>query len=253
MPIITDQVFIQVTEADIAGYEDNCRALLPNIMRSPLNVDCCTLSNVVLSGVQTIDGVSGTAGVTTVLVRAQTDPRENGPYTMQSGAWTRITAQAQLTGQPWLPSSPDCGFRSTYFVNRGAQNGARYFWVTTFDIVRYGTTPIEIEQLGTTLFAWHLQIAEREIATDLDRPEKPIKLSYLADKSQLREAKIFKTLEILFRQAATNSQDGAPDRHERLSKVYAGKYTHEMATTTLRTVDQARLRGGAKSKRIVRG
>lgn len=55
-----------------------------------------SVSNITLSGIQTIDGVSGTAGVTIVLCTAQTTGSQNGPWIMQSGAWTRPS---------WYPSA----------------------------------------------------------------------------------------------------------------------------------------------------
>lgn len=48
-------------------------------------------SNLTLSGAQTIDSVAGTTGQTIVLCTAQTTGSENGPWIMQTGAWTRPT------------------------------------------------------------------------------------------------------------------------------------------------------------------
>lgn len=52
-------------------------------------------TNLTLSGAQTIDGVAGTAGTTIVLATAQTTGSQNGPWIMQTGAWTRPS---------WYPS-----------------------------------------------------------------------------------------------------------------------------------------------------
>lgn len=49
-----------------------------------------TTANITLSGLQTIDGVSVSAG-DRVLVRAQTSAVDNGIYTAASGSWTRAT------------------------------------------------------------------------------------------------------------------------------------------------------------------
>lgn len=47
-----------------------------------------TTANVALTGTQTIDGVAGSAG-DIVFVRTNTDPAENGLWTMAAGAWAR--------------------------------------------------------------------------------------------------------------------------------------------------------------------
>ncbi len=49
-----------------------------------------TTANIALSGLQTIDGVSVTAG-RRVLVKNQTAPAQNGVYVAASGAWARAT------------------------------------------------------------------------------------------------------------------------------------------------------------------
>lgn len=51
-------------------------------------VEIATLSNIVLSGLQVIDGMSLTAG-DLVLVKNQTNPKENGVYTAVTGVWYR--------------------------------------------------------------------------------------------------------------------------------------------------------------------
>jgi hypothetical protein len=53
------------------------------------SVGLVAVANLVLSGAQTIDGVAGTAGTTLVLATAQTTASQNGPWIMQTGAWTR--------------------------------------------------------------------------------------------------------------------------------------------------------------------
>ena len=51
---------------------------------------CGTTANITLSGLQTIDGVSVTAGIR-VLVKNQTNAAQNGIYLTSAGAWTRTT------------------------------------------------------------------------------------------------------------------------------------------------------------------
>lgn len=57
-------------------------------IKSPVVV--ATTANITLSGEQTINTVAVVAG-NRVLVRAQTDPLENGIYNASAGAWTRST------------------------------------------------------------------------------------------------------------------------------------------------------------------
>jgi hypothetical protein len=54
------------------------------------SVHVATTGNITLSGLQTIDGISVTAGMR-VLVKDQTDQKENGIYDAASGAWSRST------------------------------------------------------------------------------------------------------------------------------------------------------------------
>ena len=51
-------------------------------------VEVATIANITLSGTQTIDNVSVLAG-DRVLVRAQTDQKQNGVYVVSAGAWSR--------------------------------------------------------------------------------------------------------------------------------------------------------------------
>ncbi len=51
--------------------------------------DTVTTANITLSGLQTIDGVTGADGVR-VLVNAQTTTTQNGGYLMRSGSWDRV-------------------------------------------------------------------------------------------------------------------------------------------------------------------
>lgn len=61
----------------------------------PKYVDCefSFTTNVVLSGIQTGDGIAGGASVT-VMCLGQTDPAENGPWVQAAGAWSRPTGFA---------------------------------------------------------------------------------------------------------------------------------------------------------------
>jgi len=108
------------------------------------SVVAATTENVTLSGTQTVDGVALTAG-DRVLVRAQTDPAENGIYEVDSGSWTRTTdandgvkvttgmtvpveSGDTLGGTIWLLTSPnpiDLDTTELVFVQIGAA-GATY-------------------------------------------------------------------------------------------------------------------------------
>jgi hypothetical protein len=65
-------------------------AVLSQSQRMVAPVLVATTANITLSGLQTIDGVSVTAG-RRVLVKNQTTPTQNGVYIAASGAWARAT------------------------------------------------------------------------------------------------------------------------------------------------------------------
>lgn len=79
------------------------------------SLDLATTGNITLSGEQTIDGTL--TSNSEVLVRAQTDESENGPYVSAAGAWIRMSAfdtGAELFGQ-------------SFFINDGStQEGLTY-------------------------------------------------------------------------------------------------------------------------------
>lgn len=94
-------------------------------------------SNVTLSGAQTIDGVAGTAGTTIVLATAQTSGAENGPWIMQSGAWSRPT---------WYPSGGTA--QAFQFITTFIRLGNTYSG-TTWRITSSGAVTID-----TTSTTW---------------------------------------------------------------------------------------------------
>jgi hypothetical protein len=73
---------------DIANKQYVDYALLGISWKAPAKA--ATTTNITLSGPQTIDTVSVVAG-DTVLVKDQTNPAQNGIYTVQTGAWTYAT------------------------------------------------------------------------------------------------------------------------------------------------------------------
>jgi hypothetical protein len=95
-------------------------------------VDVATTANITLSGTQTIDGVSVTAGMR-VLVKNQSAGAENGIYVCAAGAWSR---SADMNAAAEFPSA--------YIpVNQGTVN-ADSQWKCTNDVVVVGTTAIVI-------------------------------------------------------------------------------------------------------------
>lgn len=97
------------------------------------SVLAATTANITLSGAQTIDGVSVTAGAR-VLVKNQTAPAENGIYDAASSAWSRA---ADMNAWTEIPGA-------FAFVEQGTANGYTG-WVCT---ANQGGT------LGTTAIPW---------------------------------------------------------------------------------------------------
>lgn len=88
-----------------------------------------------LSGVQTIDGVSGVANTTLVLVATPTANAAAGPWVMQTGAWTRPA---------WFPSGGTT--QAFQFASERVRLGAVYagsLWdITTAGNITIDTTPM---------------------------------------------------------------------------------------------------------------
>lgn len=91
-----------------------------------------TTGPIVLNGLQSIDGLPLAEG-DRVLVRAQSDARENGIYTVSAGNWIR-TADAARNG--------DLFEGSRVFVNHGTVYAGRDFSLTTDDAIVVGTTAL---------------------------------------------------------------------------------------------------------------
>lgn len=109
------------------------------------SVRAATGSNITLSGVQTIDGVSVAAG-DRVLVKSQSAGADNGIYTVVSGgAWTRA-ADFSATGGPGGASSATAG--ATVFVSEGTTYGNTSWTCTTDDPITLGTTPLSFSQIA---------------------------------------------------------------------------------------------------------
>lgn len=93
-------------------------------------VAVATTANIALSGEQTIDGVL--TSTSRVLVRAQTDPAENGIYVSAAGAWARSTDM----------DVPGKVGNTAVFVS-GGSTGAAKIWITYSEVTTLGTDGID--------------------------------------------------------------------------------------------------------------
>jgi lysophospholipase L1-like esterase len=97
-------------------------------------------SNVTLSGTQTIDDASVTAGKV-VLCTAQTAPAENGPWTCAASAWSRPS---------WFDAAADAQGGAVFPVVAGATYAGSLWMLTspTSGTITPGTTALTFEQAG---------------------------------------------------------------------------------------------------------
>lgn len=118
------------------------------------DVRVATTGNIVLSGAQTIDGIALAAG-NRVLVKNQTAGKENGIYTVASGAWTR-TADANSTAKLAAGIS--------VYVEEGAANGKTQWQMTNTGAVTLDTTAITFEKTGGAASATDAVIGSRTVS-----------------------------------------------------------------------------------------
>lgn len=103
-------------------------------------VVAATTANITLSGLLTIDGITLIAG-DRVLVKDQTEAKENGIYVAASSGWTRAL---DMDGSPTYEVKGGC----FTFVQKGTDN-ADSGWVVTSDGIRtVGTDTIEWTQFS---------------------------------------------------------------------------------------------------------
>lgn len=95
-------------------------------------------SNITLSGTQTIDGVSLSAG-DRVLIKDQTTASANGIYVVAAGAWSRSTdadASSEVTSGMMV------------YVSEGTTNGTSQWVLQTPDPITLGTTSLTFVQFN---------------------------------------------------------------------------------------------------------
>lgn len=103
--------------------------------KDPVRV--ATTGNITLSGLQTLDGVSVTAGQR-VLVKNQTSAQANGIYVAASGAWTRagdFDAASEVVG-------------ATVYVAAGTVAGGSQWHMGSAGPITVGTTPMAWTQVA---------------------------------------------------------------------------------------------------------
>ncbi|MBB6674502.1 hypothetical protein [Cohnella nanjingensis] len=131
------------------------------------DVRAATTSNIMLSGLLTVDGVV-LAGGERVLVKNQTTGSENGVYTASSGAWTRA-ADADSSGK--IASG------ISVYVAEGSVNAGTGWVMSNTGVVTLGTTALTFVQKTGPGAATDAVIGKRTIddsvavgSTDTDTP-----------------------------------------------------------------------------------
>ena len=122
-------------------------------------------TNITLSGAQTIDGVPVSAGQS-VMVDAQSTLSQNGLYTVQSGAWTRLPA---FPAGFVLPQYCDI----SVFIQRGTKSGGLTFRLDTTP----GPLTIGTSALGFTVVNLQTATSSRSgivVVTSTTEPSAPV-------------------------------------------------------------------------------
>lgn len=126
---------VDANDAANKGYVDAARSGLD------VKASCraATVSNITLSGPQTVDGVALVVG-DRVLVKNQTTASSNGIYVVASGSWSRSTD---------ADSSNEFNSGMFIFVEEGTINLGRGFVLTTPNPITLGTTALEFTQFSS--------------------------------------------------------------------------------------------------------
>nr|WP_293836818.1 hypothetical protein [uncultured Arsenicibacter sp.] len=96
-------------------------------------------TNISLSGLQTIDGVTVAAG-DRVAVMGQTTGSQNGIYVAASGAWAR-SEDANTSAEV---------FAMSFFVSEGTNNGNKVYVCTTDAPISLGSTALAFSLIGSS-------------------------------------------------------------------------------------------------------
>jgi hypothetical protein len=111
---------------------------------SQFTVTAATTANIAITGSQTIDGVTLTNGVSTVLVKNQGTAANNGIYLYNSGgAWTRVTG-----------FNEDSEVLQNILVTvsaGGSTNGGKKFYLSTDEPIVVGTTSLTFTAAPTAV------------------------------------------------------------------------------------------------------
>jgi hypothetical protein len=118
------------------------------------DVRAATTGNIVLSGAQTIDGIALSAG-NRVLVKNQTAGKENGIYTVASGAWIRAVD---------ANSTAKLAAGISVYVEEGAANGKSQWQMTNTGTVTLDSTAITFEKTGGAASATDTVIGSRTVS-----------------------------------------------------------------------------------------
>lgn len=128
----------------LSGATSNIQNQINNISSGlswKASVRAATTSNITLSGVQTIDGISVIAG-DRVLVKNQSTSSQNGIYDVAAGSWTRS-------------SDANTGTKikqATTSIEEGAVNADTIYTCTTNGSITIGTTSLAFAKTSATTY-----------------------------------------------------------------------------------------------------
>jgi hypothetical protein len=231
---------IPLTALDVENAEPDARDYLPAAMRQPGLADV-----VMTTPVSPLSGLQAWSANMIVLLTAQADARENGPWSVQSGAWTRQSAGPVSPVGAMTASS--LVHRYVMLVARGANAG--FWWLTSPDPVVPSRTDQTWAKLGSHLYAWHADMAERDIWNDLNKRHQPIRASSLASYETLTRALAYRTAMLLCRGGKVASK--GEDEAARRATWHDGRYQSELEQAVLLSQGGARIRGGGM--KVLRG